>query len=99
MVLTYLQNNTDQDVVLPWGQWNYTVPANGKLMSPPASVSTAIRERYPFIELMVEEEPVAEAVEEPTVEESVEAVDITGKVQKKRGRPKKGEDILKQLDQ
>ena len=95
MVLKYLVNNTDKDVTLPWGQWSYTVPANGKLMSPPTVVATAMRERYPFIELMVEEEVVEE---EPIVEESVEAVDITGKVQKKRGR-KKGDDILKQLDQ
>lgn len=80
MVLKILVNNGSQEVVLPWGEWNYKIPAGGKLANMSNDVVAAFMARFP--EVGVESLNV-ETPEEPEPEVKEE------KPKKKMGRPKK----------
>lgn len=72
MVLKVI-NKSDKDICLPWGQWNYKIPAGGELINPPTAVITDMLERYANRVELVKQEPVKEVVAEPVIEETKEA--------------------------
>lgn len=56
MVLKYLKNSTNKDISLNWGQYCYTIPANGKLDGISMDICDAFLARFKDVEFAIEEE-------------------------------------------
>jgi hypothetical protein len=71
MVLRVLVNKSTTDRMLPWGQWNISLPAGGEIVNPSSGIVRAFLDRYSGLEVVLRDDSkvVAKIEEVPEVPE------------------------------